>query len=418
MAATAIVGGRLIDGAGSPAIADCLVLIEDGRIVHTGPRGSARIPDGAAIIDAAGGTVLPGLMDVHVHISMSSPTDWRLDHYRRSPGRIAFETAANLRMTLDAGVTTIRTVSDVAHLDIAARDAVRDGLFVGPRVVPCGKGLTSTGGHGQKLPCWICQSHGEVVEIVDGVDAITGAVRRQARAGAEWIKVFQTGGVVDKHGRIDAEEFLPEEFEAAIATAKLLGMPVAVHAHNRPAILRSIRAGCRSVEHGMDFDEECARAAVEHGAFLVPTLTVMDRIVRYGKDAGVAAYVIDNVRRRTEQHVKYVRFAHEIGVDIAAGTDAGSILTPHGSAGREVANLGRIGIPALAAIRSATETAARLLRIDDRVGTLAPGKLADVIVVNGNVESDLSLLEGSDNIRIVMLSGRIAVDRRGSHGKG
>lgn len=405
---TAITGGRVIDGAGNAAIANGLVIVDGERITHVGPAGSAPVPAGAAIIDARGCTVLPGLMDVHVHISMSSPNDWRLDHYRRSLGTVAFETAANLRATLEAGVTTIRTVSDVAHLDIAARDAVRNGLIVGPRITPCGRGLTSTGGHGQKLPCWICQSHEEVVEVVDGVDAVIGAVRRQARAGAEWIKVFQTGGVVDKKGRIDEEEFLPEEFAAAVATAKLLGMPVAVHAHNKPAILRSIRAGCRSIEHGMDFDAECAQLAAEHGAFLVPTLTVMDRIIRYGKDAGVAAHIVDNVRRRTEQHVKHVLHAHRIGVAVATGTDAGSILTPHGSAGREVANLGRIGFTSLEAIRAGTETPARLLKLEDGLGTLRVGKLADLIVVRGDVETDLSLLEGSGNMQAVMLGGQTA----------
>jgi imidazolonepropionase-like amidohydrolase len=408
---TAITGGTLVDGAGNPPVANGLVLIENDRIVYAGPASGARIPDGAAVVDAEGCTVLPGLMDVHVHISMSAPTDWRLDHYRRSPGRIAFETTANLRSTVEAGVTTIRTVSDIGHLDVAARDAVRDGLCIGPRIVPCGKGLSSTGGHGQKLPCWICQSHGEVVEIVDGPEAITAAVRRQARAGAEWIKVFQTGGVVDKHGRIDAEEFLPEEFDAAIATAKLLGMPVAVHAHNRPAILRSIKAGCRSVEHGMDFDEECARTAAAHGTFLVPTLTVMERIVRLGKGANVAAHIIDNVRKRTEQHVKYVRFAHEVGVPIATGTDAGSILTPHGAAGSEIANLARIGLSPLEAIRCGTEVAARLLRLDDRLGTLTKGKLADVVVFRGDVVSDLALLEDRANVRLVMIGGRRIVER-------
>ena len=408
---TAITGGTLVDGAGNPPVANGLVLIEKDRIAYAGPADGVRIPGGATVVDAKGCTVLPGLMDVHVHISMSSPTDWRLDHYRRSPGRIAFETTRNLRSTVEAGVTTIRTVSDIGHLDVAARDAVRDGLCIGPRIVPCGKGLSSTGGHGQKLPCWICQSHGEVVEIVDGAEAITSAVRRQARAGAEWIKVFQTGGVVDKHGRIDAEEFLPEEFTAAIEAAKLLGMPVAVHAHNRPAILRSIRAGARSVEHGMDFDEECARVAAEHGTFLVPTLTVMDNIVRMGKTAGVADYVIENVRKRTEQHVKYVRYAHEVGVPIAAGTDAGSILTPHGAAGCEVANLGRIGFSPLDAIRTATETAAKLLRLDDKLGTLTNGKLADVIVVAGDVMSNLALLEDRNNVRRVMIGGQTIVER-------
>jgi len=407
----AIAGGRLIDGTGAEPVADALVLIEDGRIAYAGPSNGRSLPHGARVVDAAGASVLPGLMDVHVHISLSAPSDLVNEMTRRSPGRIAFEVANNLRETVAGGVTTIRTVSDVEHLDIAARDSIGQGIMVGPRIHPCGKGITSTGGHGEILPCWLCRSHGDITEVVDGPDAIRSAIRRQIRAGAQWIKLFQTGGVIDPHGRIDAEEFAPDEFGTAMETARVAGVPVCVHAHNKPAILRCIRNGVRSIEHGMHFDEECADAAREHGTWLVPTLTVMDRILVFGAQAGIPRFMIENVQQRTSKHHEYVKYAHDIGANIACGTDAGSLLTPHGSAGREVVQLVRCGLEPLQAIHIATQNTARLLMADDDVGTVETGKLADLIVVEGDVLADVTRLEAPGNMRHVLMGGREVASR-------
>jgi imidazolonepropionase-like amidohydrolase len=231
-------------------------------------------------------------------------------------------------------------------------------------------------------------------------------VRRQSRAGATWIKLFQTGGVVDPHGRIDAEEFAPDEFAAAVETARMLAMPVAVHAHNKAAILRCIRSGVRSVEHGMHFDEECADAAVGTVTHLVPTLTVMDRILKHGAQHGVPEYMIDNVRQRTTRHHEYVKYAYDVGANLACGTDAGSMLTPHGSAGREVVQLVNCGLTPLEAINIATERTARLLGCAEEVGTLAEGKLADLVVCEGDVVSAVERLEVTGNMRHVLVGGR------------
>jgi imidazolonepropionase-like amidohydrolase len=402
----AIVDGQIIDGTGGAPVRDGLVLIEEGRITFAGRKDGQAIPRDAQVIDAAGASVLPGLMDVHVHISLNGPANIQAELISRPMGQVAFEVARNLRDTIAAGTTTIRTVSDMAHIDIAARDSINKGVMVGPRMHPCGKGLTTTGGHGDLMPCWICQSHGDVSEMVDGIDAVRQAVRRQVKAGATWIKLFQTGGVIDPHGRIDAEEFSPSEFDAAFETARLAGVPVAVHAHNKTAILHSIRAGCRSIEHGMHFDEECAEVARQHGAFLVPTLTVMDRILTLGAENGVAQSTIDNVRERTAKHREYVKYAYDIGANIASGTDAGSMLTPHGSAGREVVQLVKCGLTPEQAISVATRNTARLLKVDQKLGTLERGMLADVIVVDGDVVKQVQQLESAQNLRHVLIGGR------------
>jgi len=402
----AIAGGKLIDGTGADAVADGLVLVEDDRISYAGPADGVRIPPDAERIEADGATVLPGLMDVHVHISLSAPSNLVHELIARPVGEVAFEVSRNLADSVAAGVTTIRTVSDLAHLDVAARNAINAGKMVGPRLHPCGKGLTTTGGHGELMPCWLCQSHGDVTEVVDGVDAVRGAVRRQARAGATWIKLFQTGGVIDPHGRIDAEEFAPDEFQAAIETARMMALPVAVHAHNKAAILRCIDAGVRSVEHGMHFDQECADAARGTETFLVPTLTVMDRIMKHGSQAGLVDYMIENVRQRSTEHHEYVKYAFDVGANLACGTDAGSLLTPHGSAGREVVQFVHCGLSPLQAVQVATQNTAKLLQVEDEVGSLQAGKLADLIVVEGDVAEQVENLEVASNMRHVLLGGR------------
>lgn len=401
-----VAGARLIDGCGGDPIADSLVVIEDDRVVFAGPRVGRKVPKGATVIDGSDATVMPGMMDVHVHISLSAPSDLIKEVTARPVGEVAFEVGHNLGQTVASGVTTIRTVSDLAHLDIAARNAVANRRLVGPRIHPCGKGLTTTGGHGDIMPCWLCQSHGDISEVVDGVDSIRRAIRVQAKAGAAWIKLFQTGGVVDPHGRIEAEEFAPSEFEAAVETAHLLGLPIAVHAHNKAAILRSIQSGCRSIEHGMHFDEECAQAALKHGAWIVPTLTVMERIMSEGASAGIPEFMIANVRERTEQHRHYVKHAYDIGAGVACGTDAGSLLTAHGAAGSEIVQLVRCGLSPVQAIQVATQHTAKMLNTPS-VGTLEAGMAADLIVVEGDVESSPALLEDRRNMRRVLVAGRL-----------
>ncbi len=400
----AIGGGQLVDGTGSDPITNALVLIEDGRITYAGKASGASVPVGAKLVEADGASIMPGMFDVHVHISLSAPSSLVHEVTARSVGEAAFEVANNLADTVAGGVTTIRTVSDLAHLDIDAMKAIEKHKIRGPRVHPCGHGLTTTGGHGDIMPCWLSQSHGDISEVVDGPDEIRKGIRRQAKAGAKWIKLFQTGGVVDPHGRLDAEEFLPDEFQAAVDAATLLGLPICVHAHNKPAIMRCITSGCRSVEHGMHFDEECAEAAKEHGTWLVPTLTVMDRILVHGAQAGIPDFMIDNVRQRTNKHHEYVKYAYDIGANIAAGTDAGSLLTPHGSGGREIVQFVKCGLTPLQAIEAGTRNTAKLLKSED-TGSLETGKLGDLVVVEGDILTDIRRLEVPGNMRDVMIGG-------------
>ncbi|MDR7402486.1 MAG: amidohydrolase family protein [Armatimonadota bacterium] len=402
---TAIVGARLIDGTGADPVDRAALVFEGERIVAVGPASRVAIPGGARVIDGEGLTVMPGLIDAHVHITMTGGADLLAMSLQRSLPQVAFDTVGHLASTLEAGVTAIRTVGDIGYIDIAARDAIARGRIRGPRIVAAGKGLTSTGGHGTIVPPWIHVAHGDISEVVDGPEQGRAAVRRQVEAGCDHIKIFQTGGVIDPDGRIEAEEFDEEELRAIVGTARLAGRPVACHAHNKPGILRAIAAGVRSIEHGMSFDEECAARAVEAGVFLVPTLIVMERILRQGRDAGLPQFMIDNVGHRTKKHNANVHLAYQMGVKIAAGTDAGSVLTPHGAAGMEVAMLVRAGLRPLDAIRAATMTAAELLGLGSRLGTLEPGKLADVILVAGDPLARPELLGQPEAVMAVFVGG-------------
>lgn len=398
-------GAQVIDCTGREPIPNGSVVLEDGRISAVGPSQDVRVPRSAEVFDADGMTVLPGLLDAHVHITMTGGADLVSMVTSRSFGHVAYDTVAHVRDTVLAGVTSIRTMSDVGFLDIAARDAIRRGQFIGPRIIACGKGLTSTGGHAVLMPSWIKTEHGDSWEIVNDVGGARAAVRRQVEAGADHIKVFQTGGVIDPGGRIDAEEFTIEELSAIVGTATACGRSVACHAHNKPGILHGIEAGVRSIEHGMYFDDECADRAKARGVFFVPTLIVMDNILRLGPQHGVPEFYLQNISSRTPQHHRNVRHAFEAGVRIVAGTDAGSVLTAHGAAGYEVAMLAKAGLPSMAALLAATANAAALLGIDREVGTLETGKRADVIVVRGDPLADPAAVAGPERMAAVFVGG-------------
>jgi len=402
---TAIVGARLIDGTGADPVDRSAVLFDGERIVAAGPAARVAVPAAARVIDGEGMTVLPGLIDAHVHITMTGDADLLAMSTQRSLPQIAFDTVSHLTATLEAGVTAIRTVGDIGHVDIAARNAINQGRLRGPRIVAAGKGLTSTGGHGTVVPPWIRMAYGDISEVVDGPAQGRAAVRRQVEAGCDHIKIFQTGGVIDPGGRIEAEEFDEEELRVLVGTARLAGRPVASHAHNKNGILHSIAAGVRSIEHGMYFDEECGARAIEANVFLVPTLIVMDQILRHGRTAGLPQFMMDNVGDRTKQHHAHVQLAYQMGVKIATGTDAGSVLTPHGAAGKEVAMLVRAGLRPLDALRAATMSAAELLGLGSRLGTIEPGKLADVIVVAGDPLSHPEILGEPESVRTVFVGG-------------
>jgi imidazolonepropionase-like amidohydrolase len=397
-------GGSVFDGTGA-AIADADVVVQDGSIVEVGTG-----LDGDRVVDVTGCTVLPGFFDCHVHLT-SSGVD--LMSRLTTPFSYQFyEAMANLRATLATGVTTVR---DAGGSDLGIQQAVADGLIPGPRVLLSVNIIGQTGGHtdgwfasGADVP--ISAPHpGRPAGIADGPDGMRQVVRRMFRAGADQIKICTTGGVLSPRDDPRHTQLTPEEIEAAVTEAAAHGSYVMAHAQGTEGIKNAVRAGVRSIEHGIFLDEEVISMMLERGTWLVPTL-VAPRAVLEAAAAGanLPAVVVEKARSVAQAHRESARLAIEAGVNIALGTDSG--VGPHGRNLEELVLLVECGMTPAQALTAATGDAARLCGLQDRVGRVAPGMVADLVVVDGGVDDVKSL---PDRIRQVWQAGRRGIDRVG-----
>ncbi len=374
-----LAGARLFDGSGSaPERAD--LAIADGRVVDVGPD-----LDGDEVIDLAGRTLLPGLFDCHVHVVVSHVDLWRL---AQTPFSLQFlEAARNLEATLRTGITTVR---DAGGADLGVKEAVERGYVIGPRMQISLGMLSQTGGHGDDwLPSGarigILAPHPGIPEtLVDGPEAMRRAVRELVRMGADVIKVATSGGVLSPRDDPRHAHFRPAELDVLVEEADAAGRWVMAHAQGSDGIKNAIRAGIRSIEHGIYLDDEGIDLMLARGTWLVPTLVAPQGVLD-AADAGVALppAIVEKARSVIEIHRASFRRAVEAGVRIAMGTDSG--VTPHGRNLRELELMVEHGgmTPAQALVAT-TRSAAHLLGLDDDLGTLEPGKLADVVVVAGD----------------------------------
>lgn len=369
----------LIDGTGAAPLARAWLLIDNGRIVEVG-RGNASITDGTTV-DLGGKVCLPGLIDLHVHLCWDGSADPVAVNARDGDELTLLRMAGHARDTLERGVTTVRDVGCIADLSLVLERAIRGGVVPGPRLIACGRTLVMTGGHD---PFWGV--------FCDGPWACVAGVRGQAYRGARVIKVAATGGV---YGRAEGEEVGTselglDELRAACAEAHRLGLRVATHAVGREGIDNSVAAGCDTIEHGIFASEEALARMAAEGRFLTPTLFIYRNIA---EGAGP-----DYARRKAiacaEQHPRTVARAREIGVAITAGSDSGSCGAPHPALFAELRDLvSRGGLTPLEAITAATATNARALGLDSEIGTLRPGRRADLLTVEGDPTRDVTALE-------------------------
>lgn len=401
--ATYVRAGRLLDVSSGELLADRLIQIEDGRVVAIGDATSMAVPEGPRVIDLAGATVLPGLIDAHVHLTKSS----RLRGYRglgRSSIRAALFGVAAARRTLRAGFTTVRNLSASDFGDVALRDAIEDGDVIGPRMLVSGPSLGMTGGHcdNNLLPPEM-----EVVDggVADGPWAVRERVRNNVKYGADVIKFCATGGVTSKGTELGAQQYTLEEMEAVVSEARALGRRVAAHAHGTPGIRSAILAGVNSVEHASILDEETIEMARSRGTVFVMDVYVSDYILEAGTEAGFLEESLAKEREVGQVQRDNFRRAVEGGVRMAFGSDAG--VYPHGQNGRQFAYMVEYGMSPIEAIQAATVNAADLLGLDDEVGQLRPGFQADLIAVRGNPLEDVRLLE---DVGFVMKGGTVYLD--------
>ena len=410
--ALVIVAERLIDGTGSDPIERAAIVIENGRITACGPRSSLTIPADAQVIEDDDLTLLPGFMDMHVHLASSGTNLVRI---LMTPASLALlNSVPNCARTLAAGVTTVR---DAGHTPVGVRLAAEAGYFPAPRMELAVSLLSQTGGHGDDLmPCGarvgltmgIDVPHG----VVDGPDAMRRKVREVLQAGADWIKLCTSGGVLSPGDAPDHAQFSIEEIRVAVEEAAVVGKRVMAHAMSPAGIRNALVAGVTSIEHGCLLDEEGIALMKEKGAYLVPTLVAPGDVIAGAKagGGGLPPEMIQKAERIGALHRAAVSAAIAAGVKVAMGTDAA--VGPHGTNLRELGEMVRCGMSPMQAIVASTSVPAELLRRSD-LGSLAPGKLADVVVARGDPLADIDSLADPAHIRLVIKDGRIACDFRG-----
>ncbi|HAX24817.1 MAG TPA: amidohydrolase family protein [Chloroflexi bacterium] len=413
MTAQIIRNGTLIDGNGGEPVANGAVLVEDGRIVAVGPDGSFAVPGGAVEIDAGGGTILPGLIDTHVHITgegmnlaklLTTPFSYRF-----------YETIDYMRKTLDVGITTIR---DAGGADAGIKMAVENGLITGPRMQISISVLSTTGGHGDG---WMLSGNdlkmtpaypGYPDGICDGPEEVRKKVREILRAGAEVIKVCSTGGVGSPTDHPNFTQFSIEELKIMVEEGHFHGgIKVMSHAQGAEGIKNAVIAGIHSIEHGIYLDDEAIEMMIEHGTFLVPTLVAPLGVLESVEQGNAAPeYALRKARESVGAHKDSIARAYKAGVKIAMGTDAA--VVPHGTNLRELGLMCDAGMSPMESLVATTKVAAECLGWQDRVGTLEAGKYADVVITRTDPLADIRSLEDTNNIAFVMKGGEIVKDIR------
>ncbi len=378
MTRTVFHGGKVFDGTGA-ALADADVAIEDMKVVEIGSR-----LDGDDGVDCAGKAILPGLFDCHVHVTGRYEDD-ELTIQHRPFSYNFFLIPEILRQTIALGITTIR---DAAGADLGLKKAVDDGVLVGPRMQISVTMVSQTGGHNDEwLPSggrsagWI-PYHGFPDGVCDGVDGARRKVREVIRAGADVIKIASSGGFFSPSDDPRHPHFAQDELDEIVRTAADLDRWVMSHAHGPEGIKRAVKAGVRSIEHGTYLDQECAEMMVERGTWLVPTLTAGDTTEELSKDPKLAPEIREKFVGLGRPEFDAMRLAAEAGVKVAMGTDCP--VAPHGWNLNELTHMANNGFTPEQALVAATSSAAELMGVQDRLGTLEPGKIADVVVVDGD----------------------------------
>jgi len=410
MAYTLIHNGTLIDGMGGQPLPDGAVLIEDNRIEAAGLQNALSLPEGEVNeIDAQGGFILPGFIDTHVHLLGEGYDVMKMIN---TPFSLNFYQAIDyMRRTVEAGVTSVR---DASGADLGVKQAVEQGLVLGPRMQISVNALGITGGHGDGwLPSGVDISFpaypGCPSGICDGVAQVRQKVREMLRAGAEVIKVCTTGGVLSPTDHPDFTQFSLEELKAMVEEAEFRrGAKVMAHASGREGIRNAVLAGIHSIEHGDQLDEEIIELMLERGTFLVPTLLATMGILEAADS--MPEWGLRKIKEAADIHRESMARAYEAGVRIAMGTDAG--VAPHGTNLRELGFMCDIGMTPMEAIVATTRVAAECLGWEDRVGTLEAGKLADVVVAQKDPLIDVRSLEDVENIALVVKDGEVVKNRR------
>jgi len=402
-AATLIHAGRLIDGVSDAPRERQTIVVDGGRIaaVESGFRAATA---GDLVIDLSSATVMPGLMDMHVHLTSEHSRRSEIDSIRKGEADRAYDSVPFAERTLLAGFTTVRNVGDQFNVSIALRRAIEEGKVRGPRVFTSGRSIGSTGGHADASNSWgpfLYSDDPRLNTVCNGADSCREAVRQRYKDGVDSIKITATGGVMSIAKSGTAPQFTEDELAAIISTAHDYGLKVAAHAHGTEGMKRAVRAGIDSIEHGTLMDDETMRLMKQQGTHYVPTISAGRWVYDKAQDPTYFPAIVRPKALAIGPVIqKTFAKAWQAGLTIMFGTDCG--VCEHGSNGREFTYMVEAGMPIMAAIRSATIVPARYLGIDDRLGSIEAGKLADIVAVPGDPMTDASVME---RVSFVMKEG-------------
>ena len=394
--------GRLIDGRGGAPMAPALVRVEGDRIAEVGSR--LAVPAGARVIDLGDATLLPGLIDLHTHLTDKFGVHWEQALVSTTPGQAALWGAANARATLMAGFTTCRDMGPTwPYVDVDLRNVIEQGGVPGPRLLVAGNYVSSTGGAGDARQFSIYVDVPIVRNLADGPEEITKAVRTNLKNGADFIKILATGAVLSKGIPPGSQQYSDAEIQAAVTEARRWGRQVAAHAHGADGIKAAIRAGVRTVDHGSMLDDEAvAMLKGSSSTYYVPTLYTSDVI-----DTSASVPESEKERERQIKDAQYAGFRRALAAGLPIGVGSDAAVIPHGQNAHELSVRVRLGEKPMAALVSATRVNAEILGWSDRLGTVEKGKLADLVAVPGDPLADITAVE---RVGFVMKAGTIYRD--------
>lgn len=396
--------GRLIDGKSNNVQTQVSIIVEGNKIIAV--EKGFRNPSGdEKLVDLSKKTVLPGLIDMHVHLESQVSKDYAIQRFVLNEADIAFQSSVYARLTLLAGFTTVRDLGG-SGVNIALRNAVNKGLVVGPRILTAGKSIATTGGHADPTNGYsnrLMGNPGPKEGVVNSPEEARQAVRQRYKDGADLIKITATGGVLSLAKDGSGPQFTPEELKAIIETARDYGMHTAAHAHGTEGMKRAVLAGITTIEHGTKMTEEVMDLMKQKGTYYVPTIIAGKSV---GENAKIPGYfhplVVPKALEIGPAIQETFRKAYKRGVKIAFGTDSG--VSPHGDNAKEFGYMVEAGMPPMEAIKSATSTNATILGMATEIGSIEPGKLADIIATDENPLDNIHTLE---NVSFVMKDGVI-----------
>ena len=400
-----ILKGRVIDGTGAPAIEKGIVAVENGRIKTVCRESEYEIPEGIEVIAIKDATIMPGFIEQHSHLGALALNPASV--YMRSPYEKTCRAVYDMGKLVEAGFTSVREVGGFAN---QMRESAENGLITAPRITSSGKAIVMTGGHAdfcQKFPVEF-NVRNDSAYIADGVDEIRKACRMQFREGAQFLKVFTTGGVTSQGDSPKHRQYSDEELRTVVEEAEMHCTYVASHSQTLNGIKAALRAGIKSIEHANEIDEEALELFVKNDAWIVPTFSIvaclMDNIDKMSPESA------KKLKNAEETLFESIGRAYKAGITIGYGCDLISEpgVCPYGENNlREFSLLVRMGMSPMEAIMAATKTGSRLVMREDQIGTLEPGKLADITVCTGNPLEDIEVLTKIDHIKLVMIGGEI-----------